>query len=134
MDQQPQVIVRNSVRHDLCLRGAVSIVPEGDGGVRFAPPAGAKDGWLEVDIVDIGTGGLGFISLVFLPRKTLLDVRVYGAGAEGVLLLTIRSRVQRVCMTDRRPAYLMGCSFDNLTPECRRELDALLISLAGVEP
>lgn len=134
MDQQPQVIVRNSVRHDLCLRGAVSVTTEGEGGVRFAAPAGVKDGWLDVDIVDIGTGGLGFISLVFIPRKTLLQVRVYGAGSESSLLLTVSARVQRVCMTDRRPAYLMGCSFDNLTPESRAALDALLASLAGMDP
>lgn len=133
MDQQPNVIVRNAVRHDLCLRGQVRILPEGEGGVRLASPAGAREGYLDVDVVDIATGGLGFISLAFLPRKCLLEVRVYGPGDAAGIVLTARSRIQRVCMTDRRPAYLMGCSFDNLTPESKAQLESLLNALSGLD-
>lgn len=133
MDQQPNVIVRNSVRHDLCLRGQVRVLGENEGGLRLAAAAGAREGYLDVDIVDIATGGLGFIALVFLPRKALLEVRVYGPGEGAGIVLTARCRVQRVCMTDRRPAYLMGCSFDNLVPESRAQLDTLLAALSGTD-
>ncbi|GJQ28526.1 MAG: hypothetical protein HBSAPP03_04100 [Phycisphaerae bacterium] len=134
MEQQPNLIVRNSVRHDLCLRGQVRVIPEEEGGVRLSPSAGTKDGYVDVDIVDIASGGLGFISMVFFPRTCLLETRVFGPGDGTALVLTARTRVQRVCMTDRRPAYLMGCSFDALTPESKAQLASLLDSLSGQDP
>ncbi len=131
MEQQPQVIVRTAVRHDLCLPGIVLPLSEGAGGVKFAPLAGTKDGAFEVDVVDLGTGGVGFISMLFLPRRSLVNLRVRGPGESAAFILDIQVRLHRVHMTDRRPAYLMGGSFEALTAESKLQLDNLLASLAG---
>jgi len=131
MDQQPQVIVRNAARHDVCLRGTVALTPDLNPGVRFAAAAGGKEGWIDVDVVDLGAGGIGFISMVFFPRKAVLTIRVYGPQEENPLMLTASLRVQRVCMTDRRPAYLVGASYESMTDETRAQLDAMLHSLSG---
>jgi len=131
MDQQPHVIVRTSVRHDLCLRGLVKFVPEGAGGVRLSTAAGAKDGWVDVDVVDLASGGLGFISTVFFPRRSLMKLRVMGPGEGSPVVLEAAVRVQRVHMTDRRPAYLLGCSFDSLSDAERGQLDSLFAALSG---
>lgn len=110
------------------------MVAEGQGGPRLASQAGAMDGWLEVDVVDLSHGGMGLISLVFLPRRTLLTVRVFSPQGDGAEILQCPVRIQRVCMTDRRPAYLLGTSFEQMSPERRSKLDELLESIGGSTP
>lgn len=132
MEPTPQMFVRNAVRHDVSLRGQVQIVPEhAEGGVRLSAGAGGKDGWVEADVVDMASGGLGLISMVFYPRKCKLRVRVQSTQEDGELLLDTTIRVQRVCMTDRRPAYLVGGSFDAMTEEAKQQLDRLMQRLSG---
>jgi hypothetical protein len=131
MEQQPQVIVRNAFRHDICLRAQISVIAEADGAIRLAAPSGAKDGWVDADVIDIGSGGVGLISMVFLPRRALLNLRVFAPGEGTSVVFVAPCRVQRVTMTDRRPAYLIGCSFEGLTQENQKQLDALLAGLAG---
>ncbi|MDX2133028.1 MAG: PilZ domain-containing protein [Planctomycetota bacterium] len=130
---QPPVIVRNSIRYDVCLRGMVSVIDEQVGGVRLTTASGVRNGWLDVDVVDLATGGLGFISSIFFPRRVLLRVRVLGQGDTPPTLLECTARVQRVCMTDRRPAYLMGCAFEAQTPQADAQLAALIGLLAGMD-
>jgi hypothetical protein len=79
----------------------------------------------------MASGGLGLISMVFYPRKCKLRVRVQSTQEDGELLLDTTIRVQRVCMTDRRPAYLVGGSFDAMTDEAKQQLDRLMQRLSG---
>jgi hypothetical protein len=127
MASQDQIIIRQSARHDVCLRGLVRIAPESAGIVKFARASGAKDGWCEVDIVDLSSGGVGFISMLFLPRRTLLTLQVFGNVPEAPPLATFNCRIQRVCMTDRRPAYLIGAAVELPDAEARTGLERLLM-------
>lgn len=131
MESQP-VIVRRSVRHDVVMRAAISVAPEHAGRVRLSQASGARDGWLDVDVVDFAAGGLGFISSVFLPRKCLLTMRIFGPEPDSPALATLPLRVQRVAMTDRRPAYLIGTAFEKPNVEATEKIDELM-SLLGNE-
>lgn len=101
--------------------------PEHVKGVALAGASGAKDGWVDVDVIDLSAGGLGMISLVFLPRKTQIRLQILGPDPEAPALVELAGTVQRVCMTDRRPAYLIGASLGAMAPEVRSRLDSILM-------
>jgi hypothetical protein len=124
-------IVRRSVRYDVSIRASISVLPEHGSLVRFAAGAGARDGWVDVDVVDFSSSGVGIMSGVFVPRRTLLMARLYGYGAENKVIVEAPLRVQRVCMTDRRPGYLIGTSFADPTPKSMDQINHLLELLAG---
>lgn len=128
-------IVRRSVRHDVVMRGQFSIHPEHAGQLRLASSSSAREGWVDVDIVDFGAGGLGFVSTEFLPRRAMVIVRVRDPRQASSVLLEVPARVVRVMMTDRRPAYLVGVSFDRLTTFTAGQVDALLEQFdAAIQP
>ncbi len=99
--------------------------------MRFTAAAGAKDGWIGADVVDFSSGGLGLMTTSFLPRRSLIVVRLFGPDPEAAVLLEVPCRVQRIFMTDRRPAYLVGTSFEALTQEIADQISAVLAMLAG---
>lgn len=93
--------------------------------VRLAPAAGAKDGWVEADAVDFSLGGVGLIAPVFLPRHSVLRVRLLAPGEEHRVLFEGDAVVRRVIMTDRRPAYHIGTSFHSLDAEAQKQISIL---------
>jgi hypothetical protein len=131
MAAETEVIVRRSVRHDVVMRAAISIAPEHARHVKFGAAAGAREGWVDGDVVDFSAGGLGFVSGLFVPRKARIGVRVFSPVNPEDVLLTCIVRVQRVTMTDRRPAYLLGTSFENPPPEVGVQINDLLAILSG---
>ena len=131
MEESPPVIIRRSIRHDVSMRAAVRLAPEHAATVRFTAAAGANDGWIEADVVDFSTGGLGLMTTFVVPRRCVLMVRVFGADAAAPPLLEAPCRVQRVCMTDRRPAYLLGTSFEALPNEAAEQVNDVLNLLSG---
>lgn len=126
LSEQPPVIIRHSARHDLVMRAEVSIAPGQRALLKFASAAGARDGWLDADVLDVSSGGLGLVIRLFIPRRALARVRLFidEAGKERVIECQVR--VQRVIMTDRRPAYLLGTSFEGLTAAEIEGLDQLI--------
>ena len=126
--------VRRSARYEVALPGRVRIAAEHRSIVRFAPSSGARDGWIEVDLIDIGTGGVGLFSPIFLPRNADADLEILSHDESRSVLLACRSRVQRVIMTDRRPAYLLGLAFVGHSPETVKKISDLLAALEGIEP
>jgi hypothetical protein len=125
-----QNMARQSVRYDVSIRGCAAVAPANQEDLRFGAGAGARDGWVDLDIVDFSSNGIGMISPVFIPRRTNLIVRAYSYGENSQIILEVPVRVQRVCMTDRRPAYLIGTAFAEPGPEAARQINALLALLA----
>lgn len=125
--------VRGSRRHEVSIRGLLSIAPASSGIVRWTSAAGARDGAIEVDVVDVGTGGLGAIGLVFLPRGTWVRVRLLAPTAESQVLLDVTGVVRRISMIDRRPAYQIGIGFQDVTPQTLKAIESLLGVLVDTE-
>ncbi|MFG0326732.1 MAG: PilZ domain-containing protein [Phycisphaerales bacterium JB037] len=133
MGEQPGLSIRRNRRHELLLPGEVVVDEVHRSQVRLA---GARAGEVEavsVDIVDFSSGGLGVVSETFFPKKCRLIVRVFPLGQpEAEPILEAPVRVQRIVMTDRRPAYLIGTSFDGLSDEQRRGVEALIDRIEGI--
>ncbi|MEZ6243513.1 MAG: hypothetical protein R3B57_10775 [Phycisphaerales bacterium] len=75
--------VRRSARFEVALPGRVRIAAEHRSIVRFAPSSGARDGWIEVDVIDVGSGGVGLFSPIFLPRNADADLGILGLEERG---------------------------------------------------
>jgi hypothetical protein len=131
MSQLQNSIVRRSVRHDVLIRGAVAVMSEHSGLVRFAAAAGARDGWVDVDLVDFSFSGVGFMSPVYVPRRVLLLVRLMGYGQDSPVIMEAPVRVQRTTMTDRRPVYLVGTAFADPSEQSIEQINRLLELLEG---
>jgi hypothetical protein len=119
-------IIRKVERFDVAIPAHLGPVAAHSGVVRLAPPAGAKDGLIECNCVDISLAGAGFFTTVFLPRLTRIRIKLFSVGDAPQLLLTCEATVRRCIMTDRRPAYHLGCAFADLTEEQQRQLDVIL--------
>ncbi len=117
--------LRSDVRHQLSMRAQFSVSGPQPPLVRLSAASGVKDGWLEADAVDFSLGGVGLISLVFLPRHAILRLRLITPGEESRILFEGDTLVRRVVMTDRRPAYHLGTSFHELDADARRQVTAL---------
>lgn len=127
MPNPQSLVLRRSARHDVALRAKVTIAADHAAQVRFSAGTAGRQGCLETDVVDLGAGGVGFLSPVYIPQRCLLDVRVYGLGGDQAQeLIVVRARVQRVIMTDRRPAYLIGTAFENPNEETSARIDWLI--------
>lgn len=131
MHEDSGLIVRRHERRDLVLPVSLSVAPEHQPMVRFAAGICERDGWIRGTLTDLSPGGLGMMTHVFLPRMSILRVRVRElSDDESSPVLDVKVRVQRVVMTDRRPAYLVGTSFVDVT-EQQREVIARAVARMG---
>lgn len=129
---QSGLIIRRSVRHEIVLPARVRVAPDHAETVRFAKGVTDADGWITVDLVDFASGGAGFISSVYMPRGVVLELRIPAPDApDGPALVTTRTRVVRVQMTDRRPAYLIGVAYVNPDDASIAQINAMLARIEG---
>ncbi len=127
MATMQELAVRQTQRHDVALKGRMAIAPDHAALVRLAQAAGGKDGWIDIDVMDVSVGGLALLSPVFLPRRVMTIVRILGTQA-GEVMLETPATVQRVVMTDRRPMYLLGLLV-NPTESSSAQMNLLLKKL-----
>ncbi|MFM9957158.1 MAG: PilZ domain-containing protein [Phycisphaerales bacterium] len=119
--------VRRHERHALSLAALVGVADHPapcigveafmGGRLRFSPESGVSETGMPGTVVDLGAGGLGLKLPLYLPRGSVLRVRVLGEdGSVSRLRLDLKVRVQRVTMVDRKPTYLIGTSFVDASP------------------
>jgi hypothetical protein len=128
---QSGLIIRRSVRHEIVLPARVRVAPEHAESVRFAKGVTDSDGWILIDLIDFASGGAGFISGIYLPRGVVLELRIPAPDANGQTLVSTRTRVVRVQMTDRRPAYLVGMSYLSPDEASIAQINAMLSRIEG---
>lgn len=134
MGSHSGLIFRKSARFDLSLPSRIRVSEAHGRMVSLTASAGVKQGWLPVDVVDFSAGGLGLLSGVFVPRRCVLDVEIFTVENDRrQLVLSGVVRVQRVVMTDRRPAYLIGAAFESPSEEQVEQIERLLELLGGVD-
>ena len=130
MSQDQGLIVRRSARHDVAMHARVAIAQEHASIVRLSAASGARDGWLDADVVDFSAGGVGFMTGVWLPRRCILRLQIIGPDDPKHVLLDTMTRVMRVTMTDRRPAYLIGTAFvQPMTSDAQAQMSEILARL-----
>lgn len=126
------LIVRRSARYDIALRAKVAPTQIHSAAVRLASSVSPRGGIVDVDLLDFSGGGVGFLSMVFFPRKSCLRLVIQGFHEGEPDLLDAVVRVQRIVMSDRRPAYIVGTSFESLSEAALAQVDLVLARLEGV--
>jgi len=110
--------VRRQVRHEMFLPAAIRVAKEHSTQVRLAPGVADEEGWVDASLVDFSLGGMGLIASAFFPMRCAVEVRVYSVDTlDQKVLLGVPGRIQRIVMTDGRPAYLLGISFQGDDPQ-----------------
>jgi hypothetical protein len=136
--KQPGLMVRHSERHAVSLRGSLAVSSRHAHLIRFSPSAGAAGGWVDVDVVDFGAGGVGIVTSHFVPRRAVVRLRIHADAPGEPPVLDGELRVQRVTMTDRKPTYLLGTAFENPAAGLDAQINDLVARLerrgAGAAP
>lgn len=132
MDGHNSIPIRRTQRHDVAMRGRFVVAGGHADFVRLTRTSGSREGWLDADVVDLSGGGFGFLSAVYFPKRLLMNCELFDPRGNDVLL-TCSGRVTRVVMTDRRPMYLVGMLFEDMSPEHRAKLAEVLASWAESE-
>lgn len=128
---QSGLIVRRSIRHELVLPAKVRIAPEHAETVRFVKGVADANGWINCDLIDFASGGAGVVTTVLLPRGASIELLLPSEDPTQPPHLQLRTRVMRVLMTDRRPAYMVGLAFTDLDEHAVEAIEALLDRLEG---
>ncbi len=122
--------VRFAKRHDVALESELWIDSHHVDQVHFSPAAGDR---ARAVLVDVSHGGVGIVSTMFVPRGSLLHFRALDPIDDNKPpLLEARFRVRRSRMTDRRPGYLLGGTFEDDRADFDERLMRFLTLLENV--
>jgi len=126
------LIVRKSERFEISLPARVRVAMNQIEAVQYAKGVTDPDRWINVDVVDFAQGGVGFVTDIFFARAMDLEFEILNFADPGSeALLHGSMQIKRVQMTDRRPAYLIGCAFTSVDDETQQKIDSLLDLLMG---
>lgn len=126
------LIVRRSERYEISIPARVRISAINAESVQFAKGVTDADRWVQIDVVDFAQGGVGFVSDLFFARGIHLDLEIRQTDDMTTdPMIQTQMVVRRVQMTDRRPAYLVGCSFNDLDDKSQESIAELLFRLSG---
>jgi len=132
MREPDQMLLRRTTRHAVSLRALVSVSPVHRPKVRLSQALGGRDAWLPCDVIDFSGGGIGIITSCFFPRNCRVWIKVLAGDAESQkTLLAVECTVNRVVMTDRRPAYLVGLGWHEPSDTIKSKITEVLNLLEG---
>lgn len=123
--------VRRFERHALSLPVRVTLEAASGASVRLSRASGGSDGF-SATLVDLGQGGLGLESPYFLPRQTMLEVRLLADAAKHLPEFRTTVRVMRTRMSSRTPSYELGCSFTDPDPRLQQSVEDVLSAIAAL--
>ncbi len=123
--------VRRFERHALSLPVRVNLDSESGSLVRMSRSSGGVDGF-NATLVDLGQGGLGLESPYFLPRQSVLRVRLYADASKHLPEFNATVRVMRTRMSARTPSYALGCSFVDPDPNLQQTVEDTLSAIAAM--
>ena len=126
--QASELVVRRHDRYVCDLPAQIEVAPASAAAVRLSQSAVGANGRIAARVSDCSSGGLGLRSPVFLPLTALLVVTVTMPDATGGTL-TATLRIQRATMTDRKPTFYIGGSFEGLKEPQVAGVAALLAAL-----
>jgi hypothetical protein len=124
--------VRRFERHALSLPVRVTLEDAAGASVRLSRASGGSDGF-GATLVDLGQGGLGLESPYFLPRQTVLEIRLLADAAKELPEFRTRVRVMRTRMSSRTPSYELGCSFVEPDPRLQQTVEDVLSAIAALQ-
>jgi len=126
------LIIRTNERHEISLPAKARVAFSHADLVKLSKAAGTHDGWIDVHLIDFSNAGIGFVSTVFFPRGAMIEIVVpNGDDSTQDAMIKCEIRVMRVQMTDRRPAYLIGGAFIDVSERLQSQIETLMSRFDG---
>jgi hypothetical protein len=122
--------VRRFERHELSLPVRVTLDHSSGSVVRLSRSSGGSDGF-GATLVDLGQGGLGIESPHYLPRRTVLRVRLLADTLRHLPEFQTTVKVMRSRMSSREPSYALGCSFVEPDARLQQTVEDVLSAIAA---
>jgi hypothetical protein len=94
--------------------------------IRFSRSAVAPDGSWHGTVVDVSDGGLGLICELYVPVWSHIHVHIGWPNDPDRTLFAADCLARRVQMIDRRPAYLVGLQYDELSDDQHAALEQFM--------
>ena len=126
--------IRQFKRQAVSLRGVLRVYEDDSSQVRFSNTleTAASGKQLSVTVIDVGYGGLGLHSEVFIPRQARFEIEVFKdsdhADVDGEVLLMQDVTAKRCSMVSRDPKYFVGMGFDSVSIDLKKRLDDFIQS------
>lgn len=117
---------RSASRHDVALDAKLTLRAPDTERIRYSRSAISPDGSWPATVVDVSGGGLGLICELYVPVWARVLVQIGWPGRPGEALFETACLSRRVQMIDRRPAYLVGLQYDELTETQRHSLERFM--------
>jgi len=102
--------------------------------VRPAPAALNRHGRVDGTLMDISGGGAGLVIPEFVPKWCRVTLAIHEEAGSDDALVRAGGEVRRVQMLDRRPSYLVGIGFVDLSEEAMAGIAALIARVDGERP
>lgn len=122
--------VRRFERHELSLPVRITLDHSSGSAVRLSRSSGGSDGF-SATLVDLGQGGLGLESPHYLPRQTVLSVRLLADTLKHLPEFKTTVKVMRSRMSSREPSYALGCSFVDPDAKLQQTVEDVLSAIAA---
>jgi len=127
------LIIRTNERYEISLPAKARVAFSHAEVVKLSKASGSQDGWVDVHLIDFSSAGIGFITTTFFPRGSVVEIQVPDLnGADSKVMIQCEIRVMRVQMTDRRPAYLIGGAFVDMTPNLEKQIEGMMQRFEGL--
>ena len=130
--------IRQFVRQDVSMPSILRIAEEDANQIHFsgALEASLNEVALQVNVVDVGHGGVGVESSVFLPRNARGILEIFKEKSSGASVQSLKNRdqvilreaitIKRCSQISRLPTYNLGLAFCSVSPELTAQLDRLM--------
>jgi len=123
--------IRQFKRQDVSLRGVLRVHEDDRAQIHFSNTleSALSGKQMQVTVIDIGYGGLGLQTDVFIPRQARFEIEVFKKSTpgndkdSGEILLKEQITAKRYSMVSRDPRYFVGMGFDSVSVDLKSHLD-----------
>lgn len=135
--------IRQFVRQDVSMPSVLRFINEDASQIHFsgALEASLNEAALRVNVVDVGYGGVGVESSVFVPRNARGILEVFEGNPSDAsgdsrmnrdqVILRVEVIIKRCSQISRLPSYNLGLAFCSVSPELTAQLDRLMSPISA---
>lgn len=113
------------------MAASVEIAESSVAQVRMSPAAMNRHGRVDGTLTDISGGGAGLVIPEYVPQWCRVTLAIHEEAGSSEALVRASGAVRRVQMLDRRPSYLVGVGFEDLSESSMGEIAALIARIDG---